>query len=216
MSGSLKRLRDSVLAPDFGEKDPQQFDWLNHVDRLLQGADEMVKVLYEGDSIVTHCSDGWDRTAQLCALVQLCLDPFFRTLPGFALLIDKEWLSFGHQFGKRIGCGEQIEEGYWDSLVGEKGPIFLQFIDCVYQLYLQVRALSFRLFDRVLTSCCCHHSIPQPSPSTTTFCASFCSTCTRAALAHSCSTRTKNDGTWISSAARVQYGTSPRKLAGGC
>ena len=49
--------------------------------------------------MVVHCSDGWDRTGQLCGLAMLCLDPYFRTIDGFAVLVEKEWLAFGHKFG---------------------------------------------------------------------------------------------------------------------
>jgi myotubularin-related protein 1/2 len=34
-------------------------------------------------SVVVHCTDGWDRTAQLTALAMLMLDPYYRTIRGF-------------------------------------------------------------------------------------------------------------------------------------
>ena len=37
----------------------------------------------EGVSVLVHCSDGWDRTAQTCALASLLIDPYYRTLHGF-------------------------------------------------------------------------------------------------------------------------------------
>ena len=79
-------------------------------------------------SVVVHCSDGWDRTAQLTALAMLLLDPFYRTLTGFQLLIEKEWLSFGHKFGHRVGHGEDKHND------NDRSPVFLQFIDCVWQV----------------------------------------------------------------------------------
>lgn len=53
-------------------------------------------ILKQNANVLVHCSDGWDRTAQMCALAQQLLDPYFRTLEGFLVLIEKDWCSFGH------------------------------------------------------------------------------------------------------------------------
>lgn len=36
----------------------------------------------EGVSVLVHCSDGWDRTAQACSVASILLDPYYRTIRG--------------------------------------------------------------------------------------------------------------------------------------
>lgn len=106
--------------------------WLKHIKCVLAGAVRIVdKVENHKTSVLVHCSDGWDRTAQLTALAMLMLDPYYRTVKGFEVLIEKEWLSFGHKFQQRIGHGD---EHHSDA---DRSPVFLQFIDCVWQISRQ-------------------------------------------------------------------------------
>jgi hypothetical protein len=58
------------------------------------------------------------------------LDPFYRTFEGFPVLIEKEWLAFGHQFQMRCAHGQDKTQRQ-DQ---EFSPIFIQFLDCLWQI----------------------------------------------------------------------------------
>lgn len=45
---------------------------------------------------------GTDVSCVIASLVQLQLDPEYSTIDGFQMLIDKEWVSMGHPFQKRL------------------------------------------------------------------------------------------------------------------
>uniref|UniRef100_A0A1I7XJE2 phosphatidylinositol-3,5-bisphosphate 3-phosphatase n=1 Tax=Heterorhabditis bacteriophora TaxID=37862 RepID=A0A1I7XJE2_HETBA len=98
-----------------------------------------------GISCVVHCSDGWDRTSQTVAIAQLLLDPFYRTIHGFQVLIEKDWLGFGHKFDDRCAHIGALN----DEAAKEVSPIFSQFLDCVFQITRQ-RPRAFQFNDRYL------------------------------------------------------------------
>ncbi|KAG1681495.1 Myotubularin-related protein 3 [Nymphon striatum] len=105
--------------------------WLHYLSALLQSAKCVVNAINnEKRPVIVHCSDGWDRTPQITALAELLLDPHYRTIEGFQILIEREWLQFGHKFGDR--CGYSINED-----LNERSPVFLQWLDCVHQLLIQ-------------------------------------------------------------------------------
>jgi Myotubularin-like phosphatase domain len=94
--------------------------------------------------VLLHCSHGWDRTSQVAVLAQLLLDPYYRTMAGFSCLVEKDFMSFGHPFHTRCGHGEG-RDGAGNAAAGSSGvgstldegqisPIFMQFLDCVFQL----------------------------------------------------------------------------------
>jgi len=112
----------------------EQTGLFKHIQSILQASVEIVDILIrKQSSVMIHCSDGWDRTPQLLSLSQLMLDPYYRTIEGFIVLLEKDWMSFGHRFAAR--CFGWLETKEYRRK--EMSPVFLLFIDCVYQLKRQ-------------------------------------------------------------------------------
>ncbi|XP_076130407.1 myotubularin-related protein 1b [Alosa pseudoharengus] len=135
MRESLRKLKE-VVYPAIDEAHwlsaVDATHWLEYIRLLLAGSVRIADRLESGKtSVVVHCSDGWDRTAQLTSLAMLMLDSHYRTLRGFQVLIEKEWLSFGYRFASRVGHGDQNHAN------SERSPLFVQFIDCVWQMTRQ-------------------------------------------------------------------------------
>ncbi|XP_069495283.1 phosphatidylinositol-3,5-bisphosphate 3-phosphatase MTMR2 isoform X2 [Ambystoma mexicanum] len=135
MRESLRKLKE-IVYPSIQEvhwlSNLESTHWLEHIKVILAGALRIADKVESGKtSVVVHCSDGWDRTAQLTSLAMLMLDGFYRTIRGFEVLIEKEWLGFGHRFQLRIGHGDK------NHADADRSPIFLQFIDCVWQMTRQ-------------------------------------------------------------------------------
>ncbi|CAG5875461.1 phosphatidylinositol-3,5-bisphosphate 3-phosphatase MTMR2 [Menidia menidia] len=138
MRESLRKLKD-VVYPNIEDShwlsNLESTHWLEHIKLILAGALRIADKVESGKtSVVVHCSDGWDRTTQLTALSMLMLDGYYRTIRGFEVLLEKEWLSFGHRFQLRIGHGDK---NHTDA---DRSPVFIQFIDCVWQLTRQFPA----------------------------------------------------------------------------
>ncbi|XP_022601507.1 myotubularin-related protein 4 isoform X1 [Seriola dumerili] len=110
--------------------------WLQHLSVMLKAATLVCSAVErEGRPVLVHCSDGWDRTPQIVALAKILLDPYYRTLEGFQVLVETEWLDYGHKFGDRCGHQENADD------VSEQCPVFLQWLDCVHQLLKQFPCL---------------------------------------------------------------------------
>ncbi|XP_063286616.1 myotubularin-related protein 2 [Pelobates fuscus] len=128
----LKEISYPIIQESNWLSNLESTHWLEHIKLILAGALRIADKLESGKtSVVVHCSDGWDRTAQLTSLAMLMLDGYFRTIRGFEVLVEKEWISFGHQFRLRVGHGDK------NHADADKSPVFLQFIDCVWQMTRQ-------------------------------------------------------------------------------
>jgi hypothetical protein len=122
------------LCQDNSHQDRKLFEqtqWLEHTKTVLKARKKLVRYVDWGRCILVHCSDGWDRTSQIVALTEFMLDPYYRTICGFGILIQKEWLAFGHKFKNRLGHGQP------EDYTQEQSPIFIQFMDCVFQIMMQ-------------------------------------------------------------------------------
>eukprot|EP01105_Mastigella_eilhardi_P010259 TRINITY_DN23_c0_g1_i1.p1 TRINITY_DN23_c0_g1~~TRINITY_DN23_c0_g1_i1.p1 ORF type:complete len:520 (+),score=110.49 TRINITY_DN23_c0_g1_i1:1480-3039(+) len=131
--------------------------WLSHCSAIMTAALYIADAI-EGNlptggtpsTVVCHCSDGWDRTSQLVSLAMLLLDPCYRTVTGFEILIEKEWISFGHHFATRGGMTYQPQaHEYCASSEKERAPIFFQFLHIVWQLLRQF-PMSFEFNEQML------------------------------------------------------------------
>lgn len=136
MRNSIDRLCQGAVKPmsrlgDTTESSPvwlsllHRSKWPSNVMSVLRASVYITRSISEQDaSVLVHCSDGWDRTSQLCALSQIMLDHRYRTKDGFRVLIEKEFVGYGFKFADRWGiCKDD-----------ERSPVFLQFLDCIYQL----------------------------------------------------------------------------------
>ncbi|XP_041372707.1 myotubularin-related protein 10-A-like isoform X2 [Gigantopelta aegis] len=118
--------------------------WLLNISRCFQCvANAVNKISIRCQSVVLKEESGCDMCCVVSSLVQLCLDPHCRTQAGFESLVQREWVVMGHPFHTRLGLSQDCE--------GEQAPVFLFFLDCIWQL-LQQFPSSFAFTETYLTT----------------------------------------------------------------
>ncbi|KAK7990760.1 protein phosphatase [Apiospora arundinis] len=124
MRDSLNMVIEAIKDGDISRLPPnrhllEKSNWLRHIQGILDGSALIARqVGIHHSHVLIHCSDGWDRTSQLSALSQMMLDPYYRTIEGFVVLVEKDWMSFGHMFALRAGY---LNHEKWFTV--EKDPL---------------------------------------------------------------------------------------------
>ena len=123
MRKSLWKLKETVY-PNIEEthwlSNLESTHWLEHIKLILAGALRIAGKVESGKmSVVVHCSDGCHCTTQLTSLAMLTLNGYYRNIRGLEVLVEKEWLSFGHRFQLRVGHGDK------NHADADRSPVFL-------------------------------------------------------------------------------------------
>uniref|UniRef100_A0A336L0Z1 CSON014244 protein n=1 Tax=Culicoides sonorensis TaxID=179676 RepID=A0A336L0Z1_CULSO len=108
----------------------EKSNWLFYVSLCLQHSSDFAKKMRKGESVVLQEAEGRDMSCIISCLIQLLLDPYFRTINGFQTLIQKDWVSLGHPFSDRFGHVSK-------KVTTDQGALFLLFLDCTWQLLQQ-------------------------------------------------------------------------------
>lgn len=113
--------------------------WIQRIATCLDLALRVVKLMKDAHtSVIIQDADGRNFSILISSLVQVLLDPYYRTHLGLQALIQKDWVTKGFPFSKRLGnlYQPQNENGKEQAFDGES-PLFLLFLDCVHQLLRQ-------------------------------------------------------------------------------
>ncbi|KAI7806432.1 myotubularin-related protein 11 [Triplophysa rosa] len=126
--------------------------WLDYIRCFLRKAAEVACLLRGGHmTVVLQESEDRDMNCVVSSLVQVMCDPHCRTVAGFQSLVQKEWITAGHKFLSRINYHRDCDK--------EEAPVFLLFLDCVWQLWSQYPT-RFQLTEEYLLAL--HDSVQLP------------------------------------------------------
>ncbi|XP_017155825.1 myotubularin-related protein 10-B [Drosophila miranda] len=115
----------------------EKTNWLFYVSLCLRYSSEAAATLRSSTTCVLQESNGRDLCCVISSLTQLLLDPHFRSIDGFQSLVQKEWIALEHPFQRRLGHVYAATNGGEQVLESEQSPVFLLFLDCVWQLLQQ-------------------------------------------------------------------------------
>ncbi|XP_038640245.1 myotubularin-related protein 10 isoform X2 [Scyliorhinus canicula] len=149
VQAALVRLKQMCINDFFDETDEkwlsslENTQWLEYVRLFLKHSAELAQWMYnENISVIIQEEEGRDLSCVIASVIQVMADPHFRTMLGFQSLMQKEWVVAGYRFLDRCNHLGESEK--------HECPLFLLFLDCVWQLLQQFPA-AFEFTETYLT-----------------------------------------------------------------
>eukprot|EP00039_Didymoeca_costata_P016080 m.281426 g.281426 ORF g.281426 m.281426 type:complete len:615 (-) comp16332_c0_seq4:57-1901(-) len=109
----------------------QSTKWPYQIQRMLHFACQGAKAIKKEHNVLILGDQEGDFDCITSSLIQILVDPYFRTTTGFQVLLQKEWLAMGFPFATR--CGFVHHQG----LAMKPSGVYYLFLDCVNQLMFQ-------------------------------------------------------------------------------
>jgi Leucine-rich repeat (LRR) protein/serine/threonine protein kinase len=140
---SNKEMHDAYVAMMTNTADSYQAynTWRAMVKLTLETAGRVARDIQNGRSVMlVHTStNDWDYVVS--SIAHLLLDGYYRTLTGFQVLLEKEWICFGYGCPYKLAHGRHTDD--------EQSPAFQMFFECVW-IMMQQYPIHFQFTEDLL------------------------------------------------------------------
>lgn len=129
---SFEKLWNACLVKDCDSffKYLESSKWLNHIQSFIRASRHIARTLKcDKNPVVVIDETGRDVSCLVVSLVQVLTDDYFRTITGFASLVNKEWVASGYAFQLSLMAVNRVDTNFL--------PTFLMFLDCVHNVLVQ-------------------------------------------------------------------------------
>ncbi len=116
----LDRCYDSVPVDAYTIDSIRKLAWHSLLAQYFEIAHDIADKILSGECVILQSGPATnDIDPVISSLVQIIIDPYYRTLDGFSVLVDKEWITSGYAFASRPTVAY---------------PMFYLFCNCVWEL----------------------------------------------------------------------------------
>eukprot|EP01127_Copromyxa_protea_P009630 TRINITY_DN2285_c0_g1_i4.p1 TRINITY_DN2285_c0_g1~~TRINITY_DN2285_c0_g1_i4.p1 ORF type:complete len:713 (-),score=97.20 TRINITY_DN2285_c0_g1_i4:142-2280(-) len=123
--------------------------WLQTVNNFGIAANKVVKLISEEITVLVRGHSKNRIQTGVATLAQILLDPFYRTIMGFCILIEKDWVSFAYQFYAAAGITKEQHPPVWSLFLNALSVIIYQYpsyfeYNAAFLLWLEQEVVSTR------------------------------------------------------------------------